>query len=85
MQVFDDNEMLNQALIQPLPGDVGDDDLERELDDLLASNRNAVGVSTPVRPIVDHKIPQFGQYLYRQFIHAKELQWVIFSLVKTRV
>jgi len=60
VQVFDDNELLNQSMAQPLSGDVDDDDLEQELDELL-SGKAVPDLSIPLRPSSQHGIPEFSK------------------------
>jgi charged multivesicular body protein 7 len=65
-EAFDDNEIIQQSMVQPLPGDIDIDDvdLEQELDQLLAGTAAAAGTdmpSTPLRPTAanDKTVPPF--------------------------
>jgi len=79
MQVFEDSQVMNEMMSQPVVSSetVDDDELRQELDDLLAAYANSDISSTPVRPPTDN----FGKYkCYWQYCRRLRFfrQWYCF-------
>ena len=63
-KVFEDSEMMNQTMSQPVVSTemIDDDELQQELNDLLATRVDSDMSSTPLRPQTD-KIGKYKTYL----------------------